>query len=278
MPPAITEIGLAAFRLCLKHQIPFARRRDETMKRFFTWKITISAVLVLFAATALMAGGNHFLRSGEGEKVSLDLNDLYDGETRVFGEGDHQLTATRKGDVVSLHRAAGSEKQALDFECQLDTDVCTILTGEDSDRTMVMVRRVAECADGEDCKQIEHNISLLGDAGAGMARQVMVMSAGGCAGEEECARVHEMHEGAVWVSADGDHNVLPIGDGANVFTILKGGHKFMLTCPEGDTTMRVDKDEAEDTFLCPRHSVPLEKLSRPEGLHEIILELATEDD
>ena len=136
------------------------------MKNLFTWKITISAVLVLFTATALMAGGNHFIRSGKGEKVSLDLNDLYDGETRVFGEGDHQLTATRKGDVVSLHRAAGSETQALDFECQLDTDVCTILTGEDSDRTMVMVRRVADCADAEDCKQIEHNVSLLGDSSA----------------------------------------------------------------------------------------------------------------
>jgi hypothetical protein len=218
------------------------------MKSLMTWRIAISAVLVLFAATALLAAGGHMVVGGNDQKV--DLNDLYDGETRVFGEGEHQLTATRKGDVVILNNAGESDNQELVLECQLDTDKCTIITGADDNRTMVMIRKTAECEDGQDCMKMEHNI-----------------------------RVHEMHGGAhgVWISDDGDQEVLSIGDGPNVFA-FRGSSKTMLRCPEGDTTMSVDKAEAEDTFLCPRHSVPLEKLSGPEGLHEILLKVVTEAD
>jgi hypothetical protein len=45
--------------------------------------------------------------------------------------------------------------------------------------------------------------------------------------------------------------------------------KVSLRCPEGDTTMRVDKSEAEDVFLCPKHSVPLEQVKSKGRVHEI---------
>ena len=35
-----------------------------------------------------------------------------------------------------------------------------------------------------------------------------------------------------------------------------------LSCPEGDTSMHVSKEEADDVFLCPKHSLPLEPQKR----------------
>jgi hypothetical protein len=65
-------------------------------------------------------------------------------------------------------------------------------------------------------------------------------------------------EGGNWVDDHGKGNVVFIGD-----------NKISLRCPEGDTTMRVEKAEVEDVFLCPKHSVPLEKVESKARVHEI---------
>ena len=47
------------------------------------------------------------------------------------------------------------------------------------------------------------------------------------------------------------------------------GEEVVLRCPEGDTTMRVDLDEADETYLCPKHSLPLEKLATAGKPHRV---------
>jgi hypothetical protein len=67
-------------------------------------------------------------------------------------------------------------------------------------------------------------------------------------------------EGGEWVGDHSKHgNVMFISEDARI----------SLRCPEGDTTMRVEKEEAEDVFLCPKHSVPLEKVEFKGRVHEI---------
>ena len=80
------------------------------------------------------------------------------------------------------------------------------------------------------------------------------------AGMGEDGEVIVIGEGGEWV---GDH--CPHG---NVMFISEDS-KTVLRCPEGDTTMRVEKEEAEDVFLCPKHSVPLEKVESKGRVHEI---------
>jgi hypothetical protein len=48
--------------------------------------------------------------------------------------------------------------------------------------------------------------------------------------------------------------------------------KTVLRCPEGDATVRVDEEEADDTFLCPKHSVPMEQVAAKKLIKTIRVE------
>jgi len=45
-----------------------------------------------------------------------------------------------------------------------------------------------------------------------------------------------------------------------VHVIRLGDASVTLRCPEGDTTMRLDKDEVVGNYFCPQHNVELEKV------------------
>jgi hypothetical protein len=47
-----------------------------------------------------------------------------------------------------------------------------------------------------------------------------------------------------------------------------------LACPEGDATIHVKKEEANDVFLCPKHSVPMEKVDYRKMMHKFELQAA----
>ena len=67
-----------------------------------------------------------------------------------------------------------------------------------------------------------------------------------------------------------DGDTIVVGDHAKGdMVFISTDDKITLRCPEGDTTMRVEKTEAEDVFLCPKHSVPLEKVKTKGRVHEI---------
>ncbi len=174
-------------------------------------------------------GGEHF-----------DLADLRDGETRVFGRGDKQLTATRTGDEVVLSRPAHGSESAVRITCSVTSDDCSVVTFDDEpDKVLVVVEKTRTCVNGDgDCVADVDIVSGLPGSGAHVVIRKIE-----CDGED-CKDENELGASPMKV--------------IRVRTPHESSH-VSLRCPKGDTTMRVDSAEADNTYLCPKHSLRLEK-------------------
>ena len=84
-----------------------------------TW-ILLMTVLLAGGLTLTLAGKGHsgswsheggamFIHQEGAER--FDVSDLADGETRVFGTGAKQVSATRTGDIVTLSREENDDAQ-----------------------------------------------------------------------------------------------------------------------------------------------------------------------
>ena len=230
------------------------------------WSLTLALGLVLVAGFA-MAQAGHGLHGVDGEE--FDLAELQDGETRSFGTGENQITATRDGDVVTLSRPASDEHSELQITCQVGADTCKVITSDESDRAMIMIEKRRECESGAaDCEAIADDMVFAESAGDHHGGQVVLKKIIECTDEDNCEELE-------WHGAHGaGHEVRVIAgdEGENVFVHALPGRlhwveetsdKTLLSCPEGDTTMRVDKDETEMGYLCPKHSVPLKEAEAP---------------
>jgi len=254
-------------------------------------------VLVLAAGSAGAGEGKwvsdsgkvHVVRGGNAVFVSDDnaerfnLSDLADGETRTFGSGFKAVTVSRSGDEASITRkGSGDDVSAIDITCSLDEDTCTVLTFPDEpEKVMVAIEKERICADGVgDCDMSFHE-------GHGEGHVVVDIDCDA----EDCNEFRTMHLNGlaelhntftVEATADGDEPsrivIRRVGDpGAkedNVFVTKMGasamgglheiralrGDNVMLRCSEGDATIMVEKEEADDTFLCPKHSTPMEQV------------------
>jgi hypothetical protein len=220
-------------------------------------------------------GHHHYLHAGEHNTffhegaTEFDVADLADGETRVIGVGDKQITATRSGDEVTLSRPATGDDSALSITCRLSTDTCKVLTFEDDpEKVMIVIKKTRECVDGVGDCDVDVDITALGDIGEDSHARIIVRKTVECDDEGNCTESDDVTEGSFH-----GHGMVHVesaaGSPGEVVVIEKGGpgqlvfigesDKAVLSCPEGDTTMRVDREEADDVFLCPKHSVPLEK-------------------
>jgi hypothetical protein len=219
------------------------------------------ALIGLLAVTpAAAAGCDHGdCRHGDCARIHVDgetinLADLADGETRTFGDGEHQIVATRYGDEVTIE--IGDTEVVKTLTCSPD-DECVIILSDEGEAMKLMVKTIDGDADG-------HHL----------AKEVMVMALGDAEGHEEMN---------IFVTADGEGEWISKGDGeANVFIATAGdGHHWIskdgehhgmvrihsdgvvLRCPEGDTTMHLKKgEEDEGPYYCPRHDVELKKVER----------------
>ena len=113
--------------------------------------------------------------------------------------------------------------------CRIDRDRCQVVTfDEEPGKLMLIAKKVSTCEPGDDdCEGVavvDVDVEVLGGDAHG------------------------------WVHAD---------KGVRGLKMLGDGDEVLLRCPERDTTMHVALDEADDTFLCPKHSVPLEKARGP---------------
>ncbi|MCP3981535.1 MAG: hypothetical protein GY716_19730 [bacterium] len=231
-------------------------------------------VLCLAVATGVWAGSNAwvgkdgtrhelhgadyaFIEGGE----AFDVSELADGETRVFGSGDRLITAQRDGDTVTLSRERAGDESAIDITCELPDDTCRIATVDDGDeeRIALIIQKTRECH-GEDC---EMYVTKFGGHSGHMA-EVILERAGGEAHAEILADV--LVGGSL--KAD-DDLVLVHGSPANVEVLRFDDDRVMLSCPEGDATLRVDAEEAEDVFLCPKHSVAMERHAQIHRRHRV---------
>ena len=191
-----------------------------------------------------VAAGMHAVFIGDEDGERFDLADLRDGETRLFGRGDKQLTARRSGDEVVLSRPARGDDSELRIVCRLSSDQCSVVTFEDEpEKVLLMVEKHRECAgDPADCEG-PFDVDVL--SGAGEPGRHVVIRRVECSGDD----CDELEDVAAGTAAPHSIKILRSGDPDQV----------ALRCPKGDTTMRVARADAEKTYLCPQHSLPLEK-------------------
>jgi len=229
-----------------------------------SWKRPLGwQVHVLVAAIAIVGAGFALAGNARKPRVEMidvkgedpgstvfDLSGLADGESRVFGAGSRQLTAVREGDVVRLVAAKNGERKSLDASCKLATDRCQVITHEGDDSNVVVkIERRLECKNGVgDCADVD--VVALGHGGPG----VWVEKSEDCEGED-CPQ----REIRVVVAGDGEAHgdVVFVGEDPNTVVHVRDG--VLLRCPEGDATLEVEQDEAGQTYLCPKHSVPMQR-------------------
>ena len=233
---------------------------------------------------AIHAAAQAAMFIGDDGGESFDLSDLADGESRVFGEGDKQITATRVGEAVTIIREAGGDERALEVICTVDKDTCQVITfDENPEKVMIVVQKTRKCVNGVgDCDAtIDLTLDCLGGLDGGkldclggldggklhtIMRKVICDDEGNCETTEDIHSGHPRH-GEIKIIADFDgtgphRNVMFLADDA-------GLGQVMLRCPEGDSTVHVETEEAEDTFLCPKHSVPMTKVAQPHFIQKI---------
>ena len=257
-------------------------------KPWFGW--IAMAGIVLVAGLVVSAGDNVWV-SDDGHRHRLhaeahgvffhegatefNVADLADGETRVIGMGAKQVTASRVGDEAIISRQAAGDDPPLSITCRLSTDTCKVLTFEDDPaKVMIMIEKTRECLNGVgDC---DVDVTALDDITDGHARIIVRKSvecdAGGTCTESRDVSESGLHgDGMVHLRSAGDlDDIVVIGEGGpGHLVIFEESDKISLRCPEGDTTMRVDREEADDVFLCPKHSVPLEQQKADHHIRKI---------
>ena len=210
----------------------------------------------------------------------FNLSDLNDGETRIFGAGARAVTVSRSGDEAQISRtSSGDDVSAIDIVCQLDTDNCTVMTfPDDPEKVMVAIEKERVCVNGEgDCDLDFDQMGVHGEA------HVIVEI--DCDGED-CDELHtmeldELHEGLGTfvvetedVQNQGQQRIMVkrMAPGASGHHGLQRVHsnRTMLRCTHGDATLTVSLEEADDTFLCPKHSTPMEKVEHGQGGVKVI--------
>jgi hypothetical protein len=237
----------------------------------------IAAAICLLATTVVAGDRNVTFVGGEGEV--FDLADLLDGETRLFGDGEKQMSATRDGDVVRITREANGETTPLTIECSVDQDSCQVMTIGDDGKVAVMIEKTRQCdTSAGDCELHDIDVVAVGDHGA--HQNVFVKKI--CDGDDcDDSKMIEIVAGGghgrsfSWVGADGGAEMVFVG-GPDSHALHLDSNRVRLGCPEGDASLWVDREEAGDTFLCPKHSVPLEKQAGPAGHHRVLVETASE--
>jgi hypothetical protein len=215
--------------------------------------------------TVDLHGHNAMFVSDDGE--TFNLGDLREGETRTFGEGEKQITATRLGEIVTIDRVAGGDERHLEIKCDVERDTCQVITFEENpQKVMIVVKKTRECVDGVGDCEATVDVTLddidFGEGAHAIIRKVHCDDAGNC---QEFEDVH--HSGAtVEVTADFDD-----GDHPSIVIMRSDGMdgKVTLVCPEGDATIHVAEEQAEDTFLCPQHSVPMEQAAAKKIIRKI---------
>lgn len=173
---------------------------------------------------------------------SFDLAELRDGETRTFGVGDKQVTVARTGDVVTIARDESDDGRVLEFQCDTGKDNCQVITFADNpEKVMIMIQKTRECINGVgDCGDLDIAIGDIGEARHAIIRTMKCGDAGSCQNFEKIIGGGPHHK-MMFIHAD------------------EQGDQVLLGCPEGDSKIHVTQEEAEDTFLCPKHSVPMVK-------------------
>lgn len=244
---------------------------------------TIAGALVTAAAWAVVTAGTR-VRVGDGREdrtraprlvleeggESFNLTDLKDGETRTLGEGAKQVKVSRQGDTATIERPARGDERELSISCRLSSDTCEVVTFDNEpEKLLVVVQKERECINGEgDCEtDVELTDGFTAGARVIIEKRVQCDEAGNCHETEDIRHgglgsgpgiVRIKHLGK---PGEVESIVTVAGDDASGIVSVEDGNSIALRCPEGDTTMRVPEEEGDRAYTCPRHNVPLEKVT-----------------
>lgn len=151
------------------------------------------------------------------------LRDLADGEVRTYGRGDHAITVRRHGEMVTLTIPQdGGASRVLEVD----------LAGGDG--TVTTTERSA--ADGTAARLV---LVKKRQTRGGVSQDVLTASAPGVAAPPVTA--------APSFETTGAHAILA----------FRASDGIVVSCPEGDTAMRLDTGDTA-TYLCPKHKRALE--------------------
>jgi len=195
----------------------------------------------------------------------VDLSEMKDGETRNLGKGDSSVSATRKGDVVTItYGERDGEKKTI--KCTLGKDSCYAMTLDGAGKAQVVVLNKS----GKSGNEADRIVIQDGDeSGKGM-----FVFSDGESGADHQVIVDALHPGMSWVSsADGDS--LP---GIKVIRIHDQAAQ-MLECPEGDATLTLKKgEENSGPYFCPKHNMKMEKATGPVIMKQVVVDTKSKND
>ena len=209
------------------------------MKRGWIWGLAIAVICL-----SPLAAVPRYAHEKSDMPETIKLEDLADGESRTWGEGDHSITATRKGEEVTLTVHTRNGEKTLRFT-----------TGKDSSSRMTLD------ADGKSLVVLER---LEGKAGDDEGTFIITADAD----ESGRVRIHGTGPDAVITTA----HVEESGPGTKVIRIVAEGGT-LLRCPEGDATLTLKKGEEETgPYFCPRHNLKMEPSREPVIMKEMKIE------
>jgi len=232
------------------------------MRHSRTLNLTLSLLLVSGAAWAAgdrhhAEGGHHstFTHMSDADMETYDLSELADGERREFGTDEHTIVAERAGETITITMPSRDGGATKTFQCRVGGDSCVVkLMNGDSKHKMMLIRKSGD-GSVEDHELIVKTLS--GDSGM------------------------------VWIDDEGNdfqlegENMMFFGEGEDgeagahpKMRVMRMHHgdpdQVVMACPEGDTTMKLHKDEADVAYTCPKHGVPLVKQEMNTMIKKII--------
>jgi hypothetical protein len=233
------------------------------MMRKLSWVLG-TALVLLMAAPAFPSdvhrhgggGKNSFFGDGD----PFDLSELADGETRYFGPREREVAVTRTGDEVVM-TLTGDDGEQHEIKCNVAQDGCFMLTSDDDDRAAIMImssERLHGHGEGE------FLFTAGGDADIAAEGERIVIRTLGAGDNEFFFGDHALH----W---EADSEGAP---GHRKFIQMLAHPGSMVRCPEGDTTMRLEKDESAQGYYCPRHNLLMEEV----GKFDVRIDLHEDDE
>ena len=185
------------------------------------------AVALLLAGAATAGGGVWVSDDGAEHKIgshaiffdddgeAYDLAELEDGETRVFGSGDKQITASRDGDIIAIDSSDGGDEHGIRIECEVGRDSCKVMTfGENDEKVALMIKKRHS---GQHLMTIDEEI-LHGEHGEAT---IVITQVGDCEHHVEGDCVGDLSRN-VWISGDGPHHghhAMLVTDGATSYDL-----------------------------------------------------------
>lgn len=225
-----------------------------------------------FVAVLLLAGavsaGNGVWVSDDGN--SFDLSDLEDGETKFFGNGDKQITATRNGDTISIDSPGDGDGRSVKIECTAGQDDCRVMTlGENDKKVALMIKKGHA---GHHLMSIDENV-VIGENGE---TTITITQIGDCEDDGDAGCIGEMiveviasaddHDSShnIWVSGAGSHHgrhTMMVTDGATQYDlselydgetrIFGYGERQVSAMRDGDkvSITRPQSEEDDDSLM-----------------------------